>query len=71
MKQQKGYWQTLVPSPTKTNESLMLELSRTWEPTNRKLAHKYGVGKKSLYCVFSRNMDGRSKTSSNTRQDKV
>ena len=61
----------LVPSPTKTNESLMLELSRTWEPTNRKLAHKYGVGKKSLYCVFSRNMDGRSKTSSNTRQDKV
>ena len=68
---QQEYWRSLVPSPTRTNKSLILELSGVWELTNRKLARGYGVGKRSLRCVYSRNMDGRNKTSSSSRKNKV
>ena len=58
MTKQQEYWRKLVPSLARTNESLMLELSRAWEPKYRKSAHGYGASKRSLRCVYSRNMDG-------------
>ena len=54
----KRYWRRLVPSPARTNESFMLELSGVWEPTYRESACRISVGKRSLRCVFSRDMDG-------------
>ena len=54
----KRYWRRLVPSPARTNESFMLELSGAWAPTYRESACRISVGKRSLRCVFSRDMDG-------------
>ena len=45
-------------NPARTNESFMLELLGTWELRYRKSACRIGVGKRSLCCVFSRDMDG-------------
>ena len=54
----KRYWQRLVPSPARTNKSFMLELLGAWEPTYRESACRISMGKRSLRCVFSRDMDG-------------
>ena len=56
-KVKKRYWRRLVPKPARTNKSFMLELSEAWEPTYRESACKISVGKRSLRCVFSRDMD--------------
>ena len=52
------YWRRLNPSLARIDEYNMLKLSGTWEPTNRRPAHRYGVDKRSLHLVLSRNMDG-------------
>ena len=56
-KVKKRNWRRLVPNPARTNKSFMLELSEAWEPTYRESACKISVGKGSLRCVFSRDMD--------------
>ena len=55
------YWRRLVPSPAKSNDSVMLELPRAWEPADRRLACKIGASTSSFYRVFSRNIDKQSK----------
>ena len=49
-------WWRLMLSPARSHESLSMELSWTWEPTYKEGAWKHYPGKRSLYCVFSRNM---------------
>ena len=55
------YWRRLVPSPAKSNDSVMLELPRAWEPADRRLAYRIGASTSSFYRVFSQNMDKQSK----------
>ena len=52
MKNKYRYWQRLVPSPTRSNESLSIELSWAWKPTYKRSACRLGVGKRSLCRVF-------------------
>lgn len=57
-------WWRLLSSPANPNELLSVELSWAWEPMYRERAWKNNPGKRSLYHVYSRNMDRCSKARS-------
>ena len=62
-----SYWWRLVPSPTKINESHLLELTGAWELEDSSGAWRISSGIRSLNLVFSRDMVGRSKAKQHSR----
>ena len=64
------YWQRLLNSLAKSNESVSLEHSWAWEPAYRRSTCIIGVRKRSLCCVFSRNMDKERLASSSSKMDR-
>ena len=51
-----AYWRRLFPSPARSNESPVLELSRAWELGDRSGAWRFNPGTRSFSCVLGRNM---------------
>jgi hypothetical protein len=47
----------LIFSPTRHNESHMLELSRAWEPLNSLGSSPNGVRKETQFCFSYRNTE--------------
>ena len=59
-------WWRLIFNPTNHNELPSVELSWAWEPTYREVAWRNSLGKRSLYCVYSRDVGKQNKVGHNT-----
>ena len=67
----KIYWQRLAHNLARSNESFSMELSGAWEPTYKKSACRFGVGKRFLCRVYSQNMGRQSKARTSSKSFEV